>query len=316
MIKSILLFQWLLCALFTGIRHQTLGPATPLTFCQSNSLTNDVDSLPQQTNQIATGQHGILAFYRQNDLYYRISIGLSVMEMALLISLLACVLLVITFFRKSKQLKHRLLSCQNQATTLRMRPHFIFNALSSIQLHLMDGNKHEASCFLEQWADIIRTTIEYSERTTVRFEDELDYMTNYLHLEQQISGLFHFTVSYSKAPPGQDLSIPPLIAQPLVENAIKHAFINNQSTASIQLTYTLAPEEGFAYILVEDNGCGISNTGLKPRKSVGLRTLRERLHLINLTSPRGIAQIDYIQSDEKGTRIRVTVPLMTKKNDK
>lgn len=181
-----------------------------------------------------------------------------------LISLTLSVLLLRHFFniRHRKQLKEASLKKQVaeielKAIKAQINPHFIFNTLNSIQYFIGNQRADEAELYLSRLGKLLRKTLDFSNKSEVSVEDEINYLDNYLQLEKL---RFDETFSYeivNHLPPmlRAQVKMPPMVLQPHIENALKHSFhgIRNKPK-HILIEFDSTPKQ--LICTVQDNGIG------------------------------------------------------------
>ncbi|MBK7807148.1 MAG: histidine kinase [Saprospiraceae bacterium] len=196
---------------------------------------------------------------------------------------------------------------QRSALQAQMNPHFIFNCLNSIQNYIMRNDKDIAMEYLTKFARLIRQYLNASNTDLVTLDDEISMLTNYLHLEQMRfnqSFEYHFQVDKNLDP--TEITLPPLLIQPFVENAILHGMTS--ITNGGQINIDISKKENQLQITIKDNGKGFDknkNTGM--RRSLGISITQKRLQYINdhAEGNYAISTTSY----ESGTEINITVKL-------
>ena len=150
-------------------------------------------------------------------------------------------------------LKRKMAQLEVDAVRSRMNPHFLFNALSSIQ-NLVNRNQiEEANLYLARFGELVRTILSQSSKPAIGLNEEIDMIRNYLQLEQ-LRFPFTFTIQID---PGLDLfavEVPPLLIQPHVENAVMHGV--SALGAAGRITVNFRREENQLICEVTDNGPG------------------------------------------------------------
>ena len=110
------------------------------------------------------------------------------------------------------------------ALQAQMNPHFLFNALNTVA-SLVRTDPRAAESTVENLAQVLRRTLDRSQRTFSTVEDEIGYLRAYLSVEMERYG-DRLTVRWSVDPAADHLTLPPMTLQPLVENALKHGIGN------------------------------------------------------------------------------------------
>ena len=174
-----------------------------------------------------------------------------------------------------------LLSLQSQ-----MNPHFIFNALNSIKVFLIENNKEQAIFYLNKFAKLIRKILDSSRQGSVTLKEELETIQLYMGIENirfdnQVKIIVHTDVGIDL----DNTKVPPLILQPFVENAIWHGLMLSEKEKIIEIN--IYKEENFPMLSLKDNGIGrvrSQENKLKKsfkKKSLGLKMTNERLEHFN-----------------------------------
>ncbi len=228
----------------------------------------------------------------------------------LLIILISGLFLVIYNFRigQIKQealVQKRMSELERSALRTQMNPHFIFNALNSIQNYINQGDKLTANRYLSRFARLIRTALNHSRVTKILLEDEINTLSNYLELEQmRFSSEFDYDITISDDLEPFNIELPSMLIQPFVENSIVHGLSAKEGKGKISIHFAKANNKLLVTII--DNGIGL-NESLKLKKSslhksVGMTITKQRLELIN-----GKAKSPYLEVKElKNKKGKVT----------
>lgn len=189
---------------------------------------------------------------------------------------------------KQYQLESRLLYAQ-------LNPHFLFNALGSIQGLINDQQLEKANHYLTGFAGLLRGTIRMGTAEMIPLSGEMKTLDHYIQLEK-LRHEFQYASTINLEVAQEYIAIPPLLIQPVVENAIKHgiSILGEKGHLSIQIQQ----EQKDLVISISDNGKGfdpaISTTGQ------GLELTRNRIELFNRAHPSQKIQM-HITSGETGT---------------
>ncbi len=181
-------------------------------------------------------------------------------------------------------LKRRLLEYRLQTLRLQMNPHFIFNALASIEHLILKRENRRASEYLNRFATLVRGMLESAGSATISLAEELDNLRLYLELESlRFDHRFQYDLKVDAAVAPRSLRIPPLLIQPYVENALRHSMIH--SRADGRLLIHLERRDETLYCRIEDNGIGRQQARSQRRsrrwRPVGMSVTGERLRLLN-----------------------------------
>jgi two-component system LytT family sensor kinase len=175
-----------------------------------------------------------------------------------------------------KEQELRDLAYQSEITALKaqIEPHFLFNTLNSISASVPPALEHTRE-LIAQLADTFRYALRVSERQTVTLEEEIAFVKTWLALEQHRLGK-RLVICYDIDPSVLSTSVPSLILQPLIENAIEHGIAPKISGGTVSLR--CRKEEGFIQITVSDTGVGYPGNLITIfDRGVGLKNTAKRL---------------------------------------
>ncbi len=204
-----------------------------------------------------------------------------------------------------------------KALKAQTNPHFIFNALNSIRLFIMQNKSEEAQHYLMQFTYLMRQVLENSEKDIIPISVEFSVLERYIELEAlRFMGKFSSEVHFPEKDRGENYLIPPLLLQPIVENAIWHGLMPLEERPG-KLKIGAFQQNNSMVIYVEDNGIGRKKSAelkagkTKHKTSMGMTITEDRINLFNLKhkSTIGIAVIDvYDESGQaNGTRTEITL---------
>ncbi|MBN9350410.1 MAG: histidine kinase [Chitinophagaceae bacterium] len=172
--------------------------------------------------------------------------------------------------RKIEQVRYRLKAVQAQ-----LNPHFIFNALSSIQSLVNNNDKQQANQYLARFSTVLRGALKNSEVIFIPLAEEVELLKDYLEIEQ-LRFQFSFNFAIDTAINLVDVEIPPMIFQPSIENAIKHGIcgMGNKGVIDIQIN---KQAQGFL-VTIFDNGHWQNKAN---GNGFGISLTKERIAVIN-----------------------------------
>ena len=192
-----------------------------------------------------------------------------------------------------------------------MNPHFVFNALNSIQSFVLERDIHMASDYISRFSKLMRSSLNYSRKDFIPLEQEISFLESYMKIEKlRFPSRFDFKVRCTENVDVDDLDIPPLLLQPLVENSVKHAF--DSETVGGFITVTFDQNEEYLICVIEDNGLGFLHSQSSTREkhvSIGLDVIQSRLLLIYNEGDEAFMDIDDLTNIGEGTGTRVTIKL-------
>ncbi|WP_420572074.1 histidine kinase [Kordia sp.] len=246
--------------------------------------------------------------------------------------MLAIIALVILYFRrkiriretqKNKELQQ--LEIDKQLVNLRlenlrsqMNPHFIFNALNSIQEYIVLNQQSLASTYLVKFSRLIRTYLEQSQEKEITLDQELKALNLYLELEKvRFEEELSYTVSIAENLALESIKIPSLFIQPYIENAIKHGLHHKIDNRKLEVTFKKENEQLLCEIT--DNGIGreaaqkLKENQAHYYKSFATRANTERVELINKDRLEkikvNISDLTNENNQPTGTRVSIKIPL-------
>ncbi|TCC90363.1 hypothetical protein EZ428_13895 [Pedobacter frigiditerrae] len=179
--------------------------------------------------------------------------------------------------RRQSTLK-QLVQTELKSIRSQFNPHFVFNALSSIQGLIAKNDSENASKYLLEFSSLMRDSLKASTNEFVSIASEIKILENYLKLEKLRFG-FNYQIETTELIDLNAVEIPSLFLQPLLENAVKHGISSLQENGWLYLTF-----EKVAYdmvVMVKDNGKGF-NENSEPT-GFGLPLTKERIKLLNQT---------------------------------
>ncbi|MBO6518269.1 MAG: histidine kinase, partial [Bacteroidia bacterium] len=191
-----------------------------------------------------------------------------------------------------------------------MNPHFVFNALNSIQSYILQSDPETASGYVQRFSVLMRSSLEYTMDDWISLRKEIDFLANYLHVEKlRFPDRFSFKITHSEEIDPEEINIPPLLIQPLVENCVKHAFSPDENGGLIKVHFELEADK--IRCTVEDNGIGIVKKKARSRikhRSYGIEVVQNRLELLDdEESGQYLEYHDLGETEEEGTGTRVLV---------
>ena len=221
--------------------------------------------------------------------------------------------------QKEAEFERNVLQLEQQALRLQMNPHFIFNALNSIQGLIGTENEVKARYYLAKFARLMRQILHNSRSVTIPLSDEISTLENYLLIEQFCNGnRFDYEITSTIQTEMSFLEIPPMLIQPFVENAVKHAFQFGDSGKRGRISVHFSEETNGIRCSVRDNGIGRKCANeLKAERatpfnaSLGLEVTTERLKLISSHSAKHELLIRDILDETNnviGTEVQLFIP--------
>ncbi|MFZ9777220.1 MAG: histidine kinase [Schleiferiaceae bacterium] len=203
---------------------------------------------------------------------------------------------------------------ERMALRLQMNPHFTFNALESISSFVMEQKPREAVQYLNQFAKLMRYTLEKAEQERVPLGDEVAALGHYIALEQmRFDQSFDYVLEVDEALDPAELTIPPMLLQPVVENAILHGLRpleGRRGVLTVRVLQAVAPDR--IRVEIQDNGIGRAAASAKrtgdegQKRSMATRILANRLKALSESTGSSFS-LDVEDLDE-GTRVVLALP--------
>lgn len=205
-----------------------------------------------------------------------------------------------------------------KALLSQMNPHFIFNSLNSISDYISKHDTEKANHYLIKFSNLMRMTLESSEKNGISLEDELKLIETYLQIEaMRLGHKFTYEIKVDPAIDPANTLIPPLILQPFIENSIWHGI--SKKTGNGKISLEIKQDNDSIIYSVEDDGVGRRNTigenkedtenkeNKENKSPMGTKISQNRINIINrLKGTKGdIRLID----KPHGLRVEVKLPL-------
>lgn len=213
--------------------------------------------------------------------------------------------------RRQERFHREAAELQTQALRAQMNPHFIFNALNSINAYLQRNDADRASSFLARFAQVMRGVLENSREREVLLREDLDTLRGYIELERRrLEEKFDLTISVDERVDPDAVMVPPLVVQPFVENAIWHGIAHKEGRGHLSIGVTV--QDDHLIWTIEDDGVGRAahtpDDAAQKRKSLGTAITRHRLELLRQQYG-GRVGFRY-EEVAQGTRVVVDMPLI------
>ncbi|MFV8393910.1 sensor histidine kinase [Flavobacterium sp. LB2P6] len=181
--------------------------------------------------------------------------------------------------RSKSDIQRRLAETKMEALQSQMNPHFIFNAMNSIQNFIIDNNTDDALMYMGEFSKLIRQTLNNSSKLRINLTDEIQYLQSYITLENmRFKNRVNFELSLDDDLDFFETEIPPMLIQPFMENVFVHAFDSNSKKPTLKVSFKQI--EDFLFCEIEDNGKGMAAENLnKLNTSKGIKLAKERITL-------------------------------------
>ncbi|MDB4915151.1 MAG: histidine kinase internal region [Gemmatimonadetes bacterium] len=269
--------------------HLIVGPACIAAFALLGTAANGTWNRGLRVALTMGGSQGLMLYAVSTGAYLGIAAILRSHETAL----------------TARVLETQLADARLDALRVQLQPHFLFNSLHAIS-SLIATAPADAQRMITLLAELLRSTLDQSSATEVALSDELAWIERYLSLQRLRFGA-KLQVAISAAPAALSARVPPLVLQPLVENALVHGTDPETGAASVVISATV---HGARLVLVvSDSGPGLAGrTGgarVRAGSGVGLRNTRERLQAAYGDEH----SMELAQSVARGTTVTLDLPL-------
>lgn len=230
---------------------------------------------------------------------------------------LIALLLLYTAFTQRKNVRQQkfannLLALKSLRT--QMNPHFIFNALNSVNSFIAINDERAANKYLSEFSQLMRSVLENSEEDFIPLSKEIELLELYVKLEHfRFKDKFDYEVTVDKAINVDDFVIPPMLLQPYVENAVWHGLRYKEAKGMLKIEFK-KQDNDTVIITIEDDGIGrkkskeLKTDNQKKQKSKGMGNIKKRISILNEMYK---DKVDVLVSDvfenTEGTRVLLTL---------
>lgn len=217
------------------------------------------------------------------------------------------------------KLRQLALEEERKALRAQMNPHFIFNALNSIQYFILNKNILRANEYLSKFASLIRRILDNSEHASISIYDEVETVRLYIEIEaQRFDSSFEYEIEIEADVDKYNIEIPPMIIQPYVENAIWHGLLHRPTKG--KLTIHIFKGVKSVICAIQDNGIGRKRSqeiaqkkNTKTHVSVGMEITESRLSNISQIQRSNYSVtihdlVDDQTNESLGTRVELIFP--------
>ena len=214
---------------------------------------------------------------------------------------------------KQQKLANNLLALKSLRS--QMNPHFIFNALNSVNSFIATNDERTANKYLSDFSKLMRAVLENSEEDFIPLQKEIELIELYTKLEHfRFQDKFEYNITVDGAISIDEYQIPPMLLQPYIENAVWHGLRYKEEKGVLDITITKkAPDQ--LTITIADNGIGrekskaLKTENQQKQNSKGMGNIKKRVSILNeMYKDKVDVFIDDFQLEgDKGTRVIVTL---------
>ena len=217
--------------------------------------------------------------------------------------------------RDKAQLEKQMVELEQKALRLQMNPHFIFNALNTIKGYYSEGDAINASSYISKFSKLLRMLLENTEQI-IPLSKEIEMLEIYINLTKiRYKNKFEYELIVDESLNTNEIAIPTLLLQPIVENAIIHGIAPKENKGVLVVRFLHKSNQ--LECSVEDNGIGRAASKMiqknKEYQSKALEITRERLALLDTNMGKSTIEIIDLEVDSvpSGTKVIITIPLIS-----
>ncbi|MEZ7506757.1 histidine kinase [Flavobacterium sp. Arc2] len=205
--------------------------------------------------------------------------------------------------RDKAVLEKQITEAKFEALSNQMNPHFIYNALESIQGFVQDNDEINSSLYISEFATLMRKTLKNSPKQTISIKEEVEYLKSYMCIENmRFKDRVLCDVYIDPVVAGSLFEIPPMLIQPFVENVFAHAFDEFVPSPKLNISFKMIDERVLECKII-DNGKGLkANKKSKFHVSRGIALAKERIILLQKNNFDPI-KIDF--TEDNGTTVTI-----------
>ena len=229
---------------------------------------------------------------------------------ALIAVILLLLLTIMVSYRGYKQQKHVNNILALKGLRSQMNPHFIFNALNSVNSFIATSDERRANAYLSDFSKLMRSVLENSEEDFIPLSSEIDLIKKYTMLEHfRFKDKFDFEIKVDDDLKVDDFQIPPMLLQPYVENAVWHGLRYKEEKGKLDI-YFGKKDQDTAVVIITDDGVGrtqskaLKTANQKKQRSKGMNNIKNRIAILNeMYGDRVAVEVEDLKADGQGTRV-------------
>jgi LytS/YehU family sensor histidine kinase len=158
---------------------------------------------------------------------------------------------------KETELQKRINDMSFSALRSQMNPHFIFNALNTVQSYVYANDKKSATNYLGKFSELIRKVLDNSSKRAITLQEEIELLQLYVDIEKARFGdNFYAAIETDPTLDIEYTLVPPMLIQPYIENATKHGLLHKQGEKNLTVTFQNTEDDESIQIIIDDNGVG------------------------------------------------------------
>ena len=195
-----------------------------------------------------------------------------------------------------------------------MNPHFIFNALNSVNSFIARSDERAANKYLSEFSQLMRSVLENSEEDFIPLSKEIELLELYTKLEHfRFQDKFDYEIKVDPSINVEDFVIPPMLLQPYVENAVWHGLRYKEEKGMLKIHFNKFNEET-VLITIEDDGIrrekskALKTEHQKKQKSKGMGNIKKRIAILNeMYQDKVDVRVEDVFENQEGTLVKLTL---------
>jgi tetratricopeptide (TPR) repeat protein len=244
---------------------------------------------------------------------------------------LLIVMVALMLFRQNRmKTQQDKINLEQRLLRAQMNPHFLFNTLSNIQGYMLENDMDRASHYLSRFSRLMRNILDNTSQEFVPLDQEISTIENYLELQMvRYPGKFEYIIDVDEQIDPENTFIPPMLAQPFIENAIEHGIKYRKDHGRIDIKMSIGNCQNkksatpLVVLEVTDNGVGreqsrqIERDLMKKHRPMATSITSERLTVLSRKAPRNIRRLVKLEIEDlydvkgnaAGTRVKLGIPV-------
>lgn len=271
---------------------------------QKAELIRKQKEIETQSNEVVSGQREEQTLLQQQQL---VIYGL--------LAIIVIILVTSYFIYKNAQASKR----ANQLLALKslrgqMNPHFIFNALNSVNQFISQNDERSANKYLSEFSKLMRLVLENSQEDFIPLQKEEEIISLYVKLEHyRFRDKFDYTITIDEELNKETIQLPPMLIQPYIENAVWHGLRYKEDKGKLALSFER--HNGSMQVIIADDGIGrkksaqLKTDNQKKHNSTGLKNIEERLQILNRVYKTNYTVTLEDLAADSGTRVIISIPV-------
>ncbi len=236
----------------------------------------------------------------------------------MIVMILGAVAIIVSLRINRLRVDHKIMDLRQKVLLTQMNPHFLFNSLTAIQSFILDKKNKEANNYLSKLASLVRGILENSRKEFVSLRTELETLKDYIDLQKlRFEKEIRYDFEIDENIDQDQILVPPMLAQPFVENALIHGMLRTNPNAQIKVKISPNKEMDILRFQIKDNGIGIDAatklSAAKIHKSIATSIALDRVKIYNFKSAKKmhfeITDLKHLDSKSQGTLVCYSIPL-------